>query len=406
MSGGNVLAVSGLSKKYARQLRTALAYGVRDMARELLPGRSAPARLRSGEFWALHDVSFELSRGEALAVVGANGAGKSTLLKLLAGLIKPDEGEVRISGRAEALIELGIGFNPLLTGRENIKVGAAVHGIRRADAARLLEEVIAFSELTDYVDSPVQTYSSGMKARLAFALAAHLNPDILLVDEILAVGDIAFQRKCMTHMIAYVENGGTLLFVSHNAYQVQTLCRRGILLDRGRLAYAGTSVEALNHLFELRLSAETPARGGGGRDGPVTIESLAVEGSGRDGSPRCGEPARVTLRYRAEKAIDVGWGFSIWTGDQQICVTSAFGPEPRRLEAGAGALRCEIPRLPLVGGRYVVRATIVDGRTVQTLARLGANGDGQVVDVRSKPDAMMNARMQAQELVTIDVDWH
>ena len=246
-----MISVSHLSKKYCHELRRGLWYGVRDIAREIIP-RRGEAGLRPGEFWALDDVSFEVRRGESLAITGANGAGKSTLLKILYGILKPDRGEVRVSGRVEALIELGAGFNPVLTGRENVRVGAALHGLNARETAALMERVLDFSELGAFVDDPVQSYSSGMKARLAYALAANLDPDVLLVDEVLAVGDFAFQRKCVRHMQSYLAGGGALLFVSHNMYQMQAICERGFLLDHGRLTFEGSAVEMLNRLHELR----------------------------------------------------------------------------------------------------------------------------------------------------------
>src|SRR5688572_9077508 len=208
-----VLTVSDLSKRYSQSLRRSLAYAVRDFGRELWPWASGEPRLRKGEFWALDGISFSLGRGEAMGIVGHNGAGKSTLLKALYGLIKPDRGEIRIRGRTEALIELGTGFNGLLSGRENVMVGAVLHGFDSGRARRLVDQVVDFAELAEFIDAPVQSYSSGMRARLAYALASQLEPDLLLVDEVLAVGDVTFQRKCFNHMRAYLDNGGALLFV-------------------------------------------------------------------------------------------------------------------------------------------------------------------------------------------------
>ena len=231
-----VISATRLSKRYCRDLRRSLWYGLGDIAREITR-RSAHDRsveLREAEFWALKDVSFELGRGESLAVIGANGAGKSTLLKVLYGLVKPDAGRVRIAGRVGALIELGTGFNPVLSGRENVYVNAAILGFSRAKVERLMDEITDFAGIGEFIDTPVQYYSSGMQARLTYAVAAHMTPDVLLVDEVLAVGDIAFQHKCFTHMQRYLDAGGSLLFVSHNPYQIQAICRRGIVLEKGQ----------------------------------------------------------------------------------------------------------------------------------------------------------------------------
>ncbi|HEX6100131.1 MAG TPA: ABC transporter ATP-binding protein [Thermoanaerobaculia bacterium] len=391
------LSVTRVSKKYCHSLRRSLWYGVKDIARELAV-RGGAAGLRDGEFWAVDDVSFELARGEALAVVGRNGAGKSTLLKVLYGLLKPDRGEVRVHGRSEAMIELGTGIDPLLTGRQNVRVGAALRGLSRRQAEELSERVIDFTELGEFIDVPVQAYSSGMKARLAYALAAHLQPDVLLVDEVLAVGDIAFQRKCAAHMRAYLDAGGSLLLVSHNTWHIQSLCERGILLDRGRVTFAGTAVETLNAMLEPRAGAPAAS---GAADGPFAIEEVRTEPR----EARTGEPLRITLRYRAAEGAEVLWGFSIWTPDLWVCVAGEHDMTPRTISPGEGELTCVIPRLPLVGGRYVLRAGIVDVATRQPLALYGWEGGGTVVDVRSEAGLQSNMQMTLHQLVTIDVEW-
>jgi ABC-type polysaccharide/polyol phosphate transport system ATPase subunit len=392
------LSVQGLSKKYCQSLRRSLRYGVTDIARELLPRRARETGLRDGEFWALDDVSFELGRGESLAVVGRNGAGKSTLLKVLYGLLKPDRGEVRVRGHAEALIELGTGINPLLTGRENVRAGAALRGLSRRQADELVERVLDFTELADFFDAPVQSYSTGMKARLSYGLNAHLQPDVLLVDEVLAVGDIAFQRKCAAHMRAYLDRGGSLLLVSHNTWHIQSVCERGILLDRGRLTFSGTAVEAVNTLLHQRAEESTvPAV----PHGPFTIEELRSDPF----DAGTGEPLRITLRYRATERAEVWWGFSIWTPDQWVCVAGEYDMTPRMLGPGEGELTCLIPRLPLVGGRYALRAGIVDAATRHPLALYGWDGPAAVLDVRSKAGLQSNMQMTLQQLITMDVEW-
>ncbi|HEX2094150.1 MAG TPA: ABC transporter ATP-binding protein [Longimicrobiaceae bacterium] len=399
----SVLSVSHLSKKFARQLRRALWYGVCDTARELLL-RPGGQDLRVGEFWALDDVSLELAPGEALAVVGGNGAGKSTLLKVLFGLLKPDRGEVRLRGRVAALIELGTGFHPLLTGRENVRLGAALHGFTQREGAELHDRVVDFADLGEFIDAPVQSYSAGMRARLGFALAAQLDPDVLLVDEVLAVGDLAFQRKCALHMRSYLDRGGSLLLVSHNTHQIQSLCERGILLDRGQAVFRGTAVDTLNRMFELRLAEGSALPDASPPDGPLVVEELVAEPL-RGDAIRTGEPVRITLRYRSGSATEVLWGFSIWTSDQWVCVAGEHDPAPHTLARGTGELRCTIPRLPLVGGRYSLRAAVLDYGTRQPIALVGWGGDGSVLDVRARTGIVSNAQMANHQLVTIDVEW-
>jgi lipopolysaccharide transport system ATP-binding protein len=398
-----VLSVSHLSKKFAQQLRRSLWYGMRDIARELWPGAS-DGGLRRGEFWALDDVSFELARGESLAIVGDNGAGKSTLLKVLFGLLKPDRGEVRLRGRAEALIELGTGFSPLLTGRENVRVGAALQGLDWRSTEDLLAAVIDFAELGDFIDAPLQAYSSGMKARLSYALAAQLRPDLLIVDEVLAVGDFAFQRKCANHMRSYLAGGGSLLLVSHNIYQVQAVCERGLLLDEGRVQFQGSAIETLNVMFERRAAkdaasrptAESTATG----SGPMAITEVRTEAAG-GGPVQSDEAMRLTVRYRAQERAEVYWGFSIWTADHWICVAGEHDVNRRTIDPGEGELTCVIPRLPLVGGRYSLRAAIVEFDSHLIIA----HETGAVLEVRADPAPLSNAQMGVNQLVTIDVEW-
>jgi len=237
-----VVRVDGVSKKFCRDLKKSLWYGIRDVAAEVLPvgrRRSAEERnrtLRDGEFWAVDQVSFELRRGECLGLMGHNGAGKTTLLKMLNGLIKPDTGRIEMRGRVGALIALGAGFNPLLTGRENILVNGSILGLSRDEIESRMEEIIDFAEIRASIDAPVQSYSSGMQVRLGFAVASALEPDILIADEVLAVGDFRFKWKCYDRIKRLQDSGVTILLVSHNAADLMRTCDKGLLiLSRWRL---------------------------------------------------------------------------------------------------------------------------------------------------------------------------
>ena len=396
------LSVSHVSKKFARQLRRALWYGVCDTARELLL-RTQETPLRPGEFWAVEDVSFELARGEALAVIGGNGAGKSTLLKVLYGLLKPDRGEVRVRGQLSALIELGAGFQPQLTARENIRLVAALSGLGARDMAELHERVVDFAGLTDLIDAPVQSYSTGMRARLAYSLAAQLDPAVLLVDEVLAVGDLAFQRKCAVHMRNYLDRGGSLLFVSHNTHQVQSLCQRGILLDHGRQIFSGSASDALTRMFELRLGETTTKSAAQAGDGAFVVRDLRAEPV-RGDAIVTDAPVRLVLDYEVREDVDVYWGFTIWTWDQWICIAGEHDTERRRLRPGTGTFTCTFPRLPLVGGRYAVRAAVLEFDSRQPLAFAGRETPVPL-DVFSTEGAADNSRMANHQLVRVDAEW-
>ena len=226
-----LVKVEGLSKKFCKDLKTSLWYGVKDLVSGV-SGNQAERTLRPKEFWAVKDVSFELRRGECLGLIGHNGAGKSTLLKILNGLINPDAGKVTMKGRVGALIELGAGFNPLLSGRENIYNNGAVLGFTRSEIDQKLQDIIAFSELEEFIDMPVQHYSSGMKVRLGFAVAAQMEPDVLIIDEVLAVGDVGFRIKCLNKIGELLESCA-IIFVSHSMPQVARIATKGLLLEKG-----------------------------------------------------------------------------------------------------------------------------------------------------------------------------
>jgi lipopolysaccharide transport system ATP-binding protein len=358
---------------------------------------SWPSRLRADEFWALDDVSFELMPGEALAVLGLNGSGKSTLLKLVSGLLKPDRGEIRGRGRTEAVIELGTAFNPQLSGRENIRVAATLHGIGSGDFRR-------FAELEAAIESPVLSYSSGMKARLAYAISAHLRPDLFLVDEALTVGDFAFQRKCITHMRTYLASGGSFLLVSHNAFQVQAVCSRAILLDHGRLMFAGSAVDSLNAMFDMRNPPGSPAAPEAAGEGPVAIQ--AVRATAPDGSaPKTGEPLSIAIRYVCNEPVEICWSFAIYSSDQLVCITGAYLDVPISLAVGQGEISCVVQRLPLLRGRYLLWVAIVDPKTRYPLALQRGEGGGLPLHVDGIATATTNVQAQVQQLIAVDVCW-
>ena len=240
--GETLIKVENLSKKFCLDLKTSLWYGLKDMSMEITgKERKDNHQLREKEFWAVKNVSFEVKRGECHGIVGRNGAGKSTLLKMLNGLIKPDQGRIEMHGRVGALIELGAGFNPILTGRENIFNNAAVLGFSKEETFQKLDAIIDFSEIRDFIDTPVQNYSSGMKVRLGFAIAAQMEPDILLIDEVLAVGDMGFILKCFNKMDELLSKTA-LIYVSHNMPQVSRICSGITVLNKGETVFQGTEV--------------------------------------------------------------------------------------------------------------------------------------------------------------------
>ena len=252
-----VVCVENVSKKFCRDLKRSLLYGIQDIATELVGAHRKSSELRSKEFWALKDVNFQLRRGEALGLVGSNGAGKSTLLRIISGLIKPDTGSVKIKGRVAPLIALGAGFNPVLTGRENIYANMSILGLSTKEIKERFQDVVNFAEISDAIDAPVQTYSSGMSARLGFACAIHTEPEILLIDEVLAVGDIRFKAKCYRSLHELRQKGTSFVLVNHNPQAILNVCGSAIYLLNGKLMASGDT-ETVMKKYEEDLFLYTP----------------------------------------------------------------------------------------------------------------------------------------------------
>lgn len=240
----NIIEVDKVSKKFSRSLKQMMLNGSVDIGRSILGLNRRAGILHNGEFWAVDEISFDLKQGERIGLIGRNGSGKSTLLKMLNGILLPDKGSIRMKGRVGALIEVGAGFHPLLTGRENIFINGSILGMKQSEIRRKFDEIVAFADIGDFLDSPVKFYSSGMYVRLGFSVAIHSGPDILLIDEVLAVGDFAFQKKCFDRLDSMLAQGITIVFVSHSMAAVQRLCSVALLLDRGRIVFSGDSREA------------------------------------------------------------------------------------------------------------------------------------------------------------------
>lgn len=321
-----IIEVRNLSKGY--QLGTIGATRLKDEVERLwnrLLGRREP--VMNGRFWALQDVSFEVQPGEVVGIIGRNGAGKSTLLKILSRITQQTRGEIVLRGRVASLLEVGTGFHPDLTGRENIFLNGAILGMTRVEIRRKLDEIIAFAEVEQFIDTPVKRYSSGMYVRLAFAVAAHLEPEILIVDEVLAVGDIEFQKKCLGKMRDFSSREGrTVLFVSHNLEAVRKLCSRGILLDRGQVLQTGSAESVITRYIssDSLLRTSFPIVAPPEKNAPAFASGLAVEDP--EGSPAngfvIGNPWRVRVSFTVTRSMEhfiiaIGLvsdrGIGIWT---------------------------------------------------------------------------------------------
>jgi lipopolysaccharide transport system ATP-binding protein len=379
MAAGPVIRCERISKRYTlgtrvagRTLRDAIAGAVADPLRR--QGRIRPEHRPS--LWALKDVSLDVAEGDILALIGRNGAGKSTLLKILARITEPTSGQARIRGRLGSLLEVGTGFHAELTGRENIYLNGAILGMRRREIERRFDEIVDFAETERFLDTPLKRYSSGMTVRLAFAVAAHLEPEILLVDEVLAVGDVGFQRKCIGKMSAVANEGRTVVFVSHNMAVIQSLCKRGILLEGGAVTVDAPIEEAVGaYLRAVEAEASTELADRPDRTGWQEVRLTGVEAHGANRSDRLatGRPARFVFqvdRYPGAERARLSLRFTLVNQlGNPIATFASDDLAPADVEAATSddTFACEVPALPLVPGRYRIdvevhgRAYLQDG---------------------------------------------
>ncbi|HZW03422.1 MAG TPA: ABC transporter ATP-binding protein [Anaerolineaceae bacterium] len=329
---------------------------------QVLRGQSQQAAGLDQALWALKGVDFEIHQGDVVGVIGRNGAGKSTLLKILARITEPTTGRVRIRGRVGSLLEVGTGFHPELTGRENIFLNGAILGMHRAEIERKFDEIVAFAETEEFLDTPVKHYSSGMYVRLAFAVAAHLEPEILLVDEVLAVGDVAFQKKCLGKMGDVARTGRTVLFVSHNMAAISSLCSRGFLLERGQLVAAGEVAAVIDRYMETSLRAsQAPLSQRADRQGDGRLRFTAVSFLNGGGQPTetgvSGQPLTALLRYetadgRPARNVDMDLAFYGALGQLLFFCKAQLARGNFESLPPAGVVACRIPKFPLPPGRY------------------------------------------------------
>jgi lipopolysaccharide transport system ATP-binding protein len=376
------IEVSHVSKRYCRSLKKSLWYGIRDIGNELTGRGQQADRLRAAEFWALEDVSFAVGRGESLGLVGHNGAGKTTLLKLINGLVKPSAGMITVQGSLRALIALGAGFNPVLTGRENIRVASAVLGFSDRETCDQFDAIVAFSELEEFIDAPVQTYSSGMAARLGFAVAVHTRPDILLVDEVLAVGDLRFGMKCFQKIAEFRAGGGAIVLVSHNPYTIRTNCDRVMWLERGRVREMGDVTEICD-AYEFEMGRESaPSLQQRYGDGTIQVSEIECPTEIASGE---GLSIRVVLesdRKLASPIIQVSFTAA---GGQHVAVNDTLTDRVEiAIERGTNVFEIDYPTLPLRPGVYTFNVAVSE--KFMTNLRLMDIGVGRIEVRRDRDD--------------------
>ena len=359
----SVIRVEGLGKKYAlgqkkesskyTTLRDVVANGARNLtsrSKRFISRGKQPSQM-SDDFWALKDVSFEIEQGDRVGIIGRNGAGKSTLLKILSRITEPTEGRVAIKGRVASLLEVGTGFHPELTGRENIYLNGAILGMTKSEIKRKFDEIVAFAEVEKFLDTPVKRYSSGMYVRLAFAVAAHLEPEILVVDEVLAVGDSAFQKKCLGKMEEVGREGRTVLFVSHNIAAIQSLCKTGIVLDSGQLEGVYNVSEAIYNYSELL--GRNPSNLNRLRGVKVLKMRINPRTIGKNITPDA--PLVVDVEFFTEKSLtDCYLNLVVENSESEFLIhsrTDFYGEKPS-FAPGLHTVTVEIPRISLRAGVY------------------------------------------------------
>lgn len=368
-----IIAVEGLGKMYTlgaqtneryTALRDVFADKVRSLFRNPRPANHNGSEAAQQDFWALKDVSFDVKQGEVLGIIGRNGAGKSTLLKILSRITEPSTGKIRVQGRVASLLEVGTGFHPELTGRENIYLNGAILGMHRHEIKAKFDEIVAFAEVERFLDTPVKRYSSGMYVRLAFAVAAHLEPEVLIVDEVLAVGDAQFQQKCLGKMQEVSTEGRTVLFVSHNMAAVQRLCQRCVILNNGTLTASGNTASIIGVYLSESTStagfslANVRKRSGSGL---IRLTDVHLEDPAGNtiGEVQSGTDFSFVFKFRCASsagARKVNIGISLHQPDETpICVFySSYAGQIFESVPHSGIIRCHIKRLPLKEGRYLV----------------------------------------------------
>jgi lipopolysaccharide transport system ATP-binding protein len=385
-----VISARGLGKRYriwTHHKPSSLSDRVEAVAASLRhrdPATERP-KLRE-EIWALRDVDFEVARGEVLGVIGPNGGGKSTLLSILARITEPTEGMATIRGRVSSILEVGTGFHPELSGRDNVFLNGAILGMTRAETAMKFDEIVEFSGVRDFIDMPVKRYSSGMYVRLAFAVAANLDPEILLLDEVLAVGDRAFQEKCLTRIDEMTQHGQTVLFVSHDTTSVSRLCQRAIVLNEGRIGFAGDADEAIDHYLQSTVI------GGGAsamqeREGTGEIRVARVTALGPDGESRVRADGPLTIRVElsasrpiAGRHVSVEIGIHNSLTGFLISLPTSLDPN-RALDdvdiSDGTVVTCALDEIPLRPGKYFVSVKI--DRLAEVLDHVRHLGEFEIV---------------------------
>lgn len=415
-----VISAENLSKKYFIGLQRERYATLRDMivAKASVPfrrARNSPIDGPSKEFWALKDVCFEVKQGEVIGIIGRNGAGKSTLLKILSRITEPTRGRVRLRGRVASLLEVGTGFHPELTGRENVFLNGAILGMSREEIKRKFDEIVAFAEIEKFIDTPVKRYSSGMFVRLAFAIAAHLEPEILIVDEVLAVGDYDFQRRCLGKMNQVAHSGRTILFVSHNMTAVEELCPRSLLLKNGQVEKSGSTNEVIGTYLSSTAAStvwdidEEAEREGTGNARITRLELLDSEVDVPIANLKFRQSFRLRIHYRAGKRLpDPRFGFAFLSDRAERVFqteTSEVNFRIQAIEEKHGRYDCLVVGPNLLPGVYLLEAWIIEQSNVAFADHIYSAGRVEVVVDPEQEELMTYLTYPRRGKVLMDCRW-
>jgi lipopolysaccharide transport system ATP-binding protein len=367
-----LIKADGVSKKFCKNLKRSMLYGMQDIAKTMFGLPIESNSLRNEEFWAVDDISFELKRGECLGLIGANGCGKSTLLKMLNGVIEPDKGRIQINGNVGALIELGAGFHPMLTGRENIYINGSILGFSKKQIDRKFDAIVDFAEIDEFIDTPVKHYSSGMYVRLGFAVAAQMESDVLIIDEVLAVGDLGFRVKCLNRIHELLDKSA-VIFVSHSMPFVARLCTQIMVMQKGDNVFSSMAVTDGIDFYNRAFSVGKRVIVGSGE---AEIKTLLINGEPEDTEPVI--PFGDSLQLCMDLAIrstcqKVGVRLSVWNADQRPVidvVTGDYQSFTWKNDEKSVICKVEIPDLHLASGKHTVAIIVFNPETKRILCRM------------------------------------
>lgn len=440
-----ILEVNNVSKRFNSRPELSFRYGLSDILTDAFGLRAKPG-LRKGEFWALRDVSFTLNQGEVLGVVGHNGAGKSTLVNLVAGLIRPTTGSIRLNANKIVLIDNNAGLNMSSTGRENILTLLALHGFNHNTVRSKVSQVIEFAELHNFIDAPVGTYSLGMKLRLGFSIYTCLNPDVFIIDEAISGGDIRFRRKFQSYLRSYLDNGGSILFCSHEIFYIQSLCENTLLLDSGRLIKFGPTAEVIKTFEDIMANDHKSQRVPAANDnkdihhdqssGPPLGHGMASENQANhqldgiqpnlvdqlntnkiqsihieslDHGPLLpGKPAVIKIScFSVEDVKDLLFGIEIYKDSELpvTVITHGLGEQKFQLMRGENVFICNITALPLLPGQYEVKTVLTDESTASIIMWNGYEDPPYVIDVANPNDTKFNLLAHRKASFYVETQW-